>query len=133
MPIEIELVLRVVMATGLGAVIGYQRERAHKNVGLRTSMLVCLGAATFTVASIYGFGNIADPSRVAAGIVVGIGFLGAGTIILREGRLLEGLTTAATIWALAGMGMVTGAGMYILAVVIGVLILIILMLPHPIR
>ncbi|GAI35037.1 unnamed protein product, partial [marine sediment metagenome] len=78
MPIELEMVLRLLMATALGAIIGYQRERAGKPVGLRTSVLVCLGAAVFTMASIYGFGAAADPSRVAAGIVVGIGFLGAG-------------------------------------------------------
>jgi len=132
-PIELEMVLRLLMATALGAIIGYQRERAGKPVGLRTSVLVCVGAAVFTMASIYGFGAVADPSRVAAGIVVGIGFLGAGAIIRRERGAVEGLTTAATIWAVAGIGLAAGAGLYLISALAAVIILIVLLLPHPIR
>ena len=133
MSIELEMILRLLMATTLGAIIGYQRERAGKPVGLRTSVLVCVGAAVFTMASIYGFGAVADPSRVAAGIVVGIGFLGAGAIIRRERGSVEGLTTAATIWAVSGIGLATGAGLYLISAIAAVIILIVLLLPHPIR
>jgi len=133
MPVELEMVLRLLMATALGAIIGYQRERAGKPAGLRTVVLVCVGAAVFTMASIYGFGAVADPSRVAAGIVVGIGFLGAGAIIRQQGGAVEGLTTAATIWVAAGIGLAAGAGLYLISAIAAVIILIVLFLPHPIR
>ena len=133
MPIELEMVLRILMAAALGAVIGYQRERAGKSAGLRTVVLVCVGAALFTIASIYGFGTGADPSKVASGIVVGISFLGAGVIMRREGRYIEGLTTAATIWVMASIGLATGAGLYLISAVTAAVVLIILCLPHPIR
>ena len=133
MSIEVEMVLRLLLATALGAIIGYQRERAGKPAGLRTHVLICLGAALFTVASLYGFGAVADPARVAAGIVAGIGFLGAGAIIHREGGLVAGLTTAATIWAVAAIGLAAGAGLYLVSAVTTILVLIVLLLPHPIR
>lgn len=133
MPIELEMGLRILMAAALGAVIGYQRERSGKSAGLRTVVLVCVGAALFTIASIYGFGTIADPSRVAAGIVIGIGFLGAGAIMRREGGHIEGLTTAATIWVMAAIGLATGAGLYIVSVVSTGVTLTVLLLPHPVR
>ncbi len=133
MPIEVEMVLRLLLATALGAIIGYQRERAGKAAGLRTHILICVGAALFTVASLYGFGAVADPSRVAAGIVAGIGFLGAGAIIHREGGLVAGLTTAATIWVVAAIGLAAGAGLYLVSAVTTVLVTIVLLLPHPIR
>ncbi len=133
MSIELEMVLRILMAAALGAIIGYQRERAGKSAGLRTVVLVCVGAALFTMASTYGFGAAADPARVAAGIVIGIGFLGAGAIMRREGGHTEGLTTAATIWTMAAIGLATGAGLYLISAVTTVVILIALCLPHPIR
>ncbi len=126
------MVLRLLLATALGAIIGYQRERAGKEAGLRTIVLICAGAALFTLTSIYAFGAEADPSRVAAGIVTGVGFLGAGAIIRRGEGLVAGLTTAATIWAAAGIGMAAGAGFYLIAAVATAIILIILLLPHPI-
>ncbi len=117
----------------LGAIIGFQRERAGKPAGLRTHILICLGAALFTVASIYGFGAASDPARIAAGVLIGVGFLGAG-IIMRTGEgIVAGLTTAATIWAVAGIGLAAGAGLYLVSAVAAVLILIVLYLPHPIR
>jgi len=131
--IEVEMVLRLLLATALGAVIGYQRERAGKSAGLRTHILICAGAALFTVASLYGFGAVADPARVAAGIVAGIGFLGAGAIIRREEGVVAGLTTAATIWAVAAIGLAAGAGLYLVSAVTTAVILIVLCLPHPIR
>ena len=130
---EVEMVLRLLLAAALGAIIGYQRERAAKPAGLRTHILICVGAALFTIASLYGFGASADPARVAAGIVAGIGFLGAGAIIHREGGLVAGLTTAATIWAVAGIGLAAGAGLYLISGVTTALVLIVLLLPHPIQ
>ena len=133
MSIELEMGLRILMAAALGAIIGYQRERSGKSAGLRTVVLVCVGATLFTMASIYGFGAVADPARVAAGIVIGIGFLGAGAIMRREGSHIEGLTTAATIWIMAAIGLATGAGLYLISAVTTAVILIVLFLPHPIR
>ena len=133
MPIEVEMVLRLLLATALGAIIGYQRERAGKPAGLRTHILICAGAALFTVASLYGFGAAADPARIAAGIVAGIGFLGAGAIIRRGEGVVAGLTTAATIWAVAAIGLAAGAGLYMVSAVTTAIILIVLCLPHPIR
>ena len=133
MAIEVEMILRLLLAAALGAIIGYQREKAGKHAGLRTHILICVGAAIFTVASIYGFGAISDPARVAAGVVAGIGFIGAGAILTREGGIVEGLTTAATIWAVAGIGLAAGAGLYLASAVASLLVLIVLFLPHPIR
>jgi len=129
--IEVEMILRLLLAVVLGAIIGYQRERVGKAAGLRTHALISVGAALFTIGSLYGFGVGVDPSRVAAGIVTGIGFLGAGAIIRRGEGVIEGLTTAATIWAVAGIGLAAGAGLYILSAVTTVIILIVLFLPHP--
>jgi len=127
------MLLRLLLAAALGAVIGYQRERAGKPAGLRTHVLICVGAALFTIASLYGFGAGADPARVAAGIVAGIGFLGAGAIMRTGEGIVAGLTTAATIWAVAAIGLAVGAGLYLASAVATALTLIVLFLPHPIR
>jgi putative Mg2+ transporter-C (MgtC) family protein len=127
----LEATLRFLLAVALGAVIGYQRERAGKAAGLRTLILVGAGAALFTVVSEFGFGTQGvDISRVAAGVVAGIGFIGAG-VILRGQREEEvaGLTTAATIWVTAGVGLAAGAGMYLVAVIAAAVILGVLSLP----
>jgi putative Mg2+ transporter-C (MgtC) family protein len=128
-PVELEMVLRILLAVVLGSVIGFQRGKAEKPAGLRDIILICAGAALFTVVSIYGFG-ITDQARVAAGIVTGIGFLGAGAIIRRSEGGVKGLTTAATIWVTAGIGMAAGSGMYIIASVTTLLVLAILLLPR---
>ncbi|MAF85682.1 MAG: magnesium transporter MgtC [Dehalococcoidales bacterium] len=133
MPIELEMSLRLLLAAALGAIIGYQRERAGKPAGLRTHVLICAGAALFTIVSIYGFGAASDPARVAAGVVAGIGFLGAGAIIRGGHGIVAGLTTAATIWAVAGIGLAAGSGLYLVAAVTTAIVLIILFIPHPIR
>lgn len=127
----VEAILRVLVAVALGAVIGYQRERAGKAAGLRTLVLVATGAALFTVVSIFGFGaEGVDISRVAAGVVVGVGFIGAGVILRgRSEEEVAGLTTAATIWVTAGVGLAAGAGMYLVAVIAAVVIVGILLLP----
>jgi len=133
MPIELEMVLRLLLATILGAAIGYQREKAGKPAGLRTIILVCTGAALFTIASIYGFSASAEPSRVASGIVVGIGFLGAGAILRKGEGTIEGLTTAATIWTVAAIGLAAGTGLYIISAVTTAIVLIVLLLTLPTR
>ena len=129
--IQVEIVLRLLLAVGLGAAIGYQRERAGKTAGIRTHILIALGSALFTLASIFGFGGEADISRVAAGIVTGIGFIGAGVIFRGpRGEELAGLTTAAGIWATAAIGLAAGAGLYILSAIATAIIIGTLMLPR---
>ena len=113
-----EVLLRLALAAALGAAIGLERELREREAGLRTHLLVSLGSALFTIVSAYGFhaflasgANVvrADPTRIAAQIVTGIGFLGAGAII-RQGLSVRGLTTAATLWLVAAIGMAAGAG-----------------------
>ena len=120
------MVLRLLMSAVLGMVVGFERFHAHKPAGLRTHMLVCIGSALFTVASIYGFGSTSDPARIAAGIVTGVGFLGAGAIIHAQDGGLHGLTTASSIWAVAAIGLAAGAGMYIVAPVATGIVLVVL-------
>ena len=126
---EWTMVLRLLLAAALGGVIGFQREWTGKEAGLRTHMLICLGSALFTVLSIYAFTG-SDPARIAAGIATGIGFIGAGVILHRTGGEVKGLTTAATIFATAAVGMAAGTGKYVIAVGASVLTLIILLIPH---
>jgi len=111
-----EVLLRLFVAAALGGAIGVERELRERQAGLRTHLVVCVGAALFTLVSAYGFEGIvaqgrvvADPTRIAAQIVSGIGFLGAGAII-RQGLSVRGLTTAATLWLVAAIGMASGAG-----------------------
>jgi putative Mg2+ transporter-C (MgtC) family protein len=129
---DLTMAVRLLLAAVLGGVIGFQRERAGKPAGLRTHMLICIGSTLFTLVGIFAFsGGTADPLRVAAGVVSGIGFLGAGAIIFRSSDgYIAGLTTAATIWAVAGIGMAVGAGLYLAAAVATAIILIILFIPH---
>jgi putative Mg2+ transporter-C (MgtC) family protein len=127
----LEAILRFLLAVALGAGIGYQRERAGKAAGMRTLILVSAGAALFTLVSVYGFdAEGVDISRVAAGVVVGVGFIGAGVIFRgRQEEEVAGLTTAATIWMAAAIGLAAGVGMYLLSVIAAAVILIILLLP----
>jgi putative Mg2+ transporter-C (MgtC) family protein len=120
-----EILGRVALAAALGAVLGLERELREREAGLRTHLLVSVGSALFTIVSAYGFrefltsgANVvrADPTRIAAQIVTGIGFLGAGAII-RQGVAVRGLTTAATLWVVAAIGMAAGAGYYSAAVI----------------
>ncbi|MCD6247640.1 MAG: MgtC/SapB family protein [Candidatus Diapherotrites archaeon] len=113
---EIELILRLVLAAILGAIIGFEREAKNKPAGIRTHSLVSLGACIFTLASI-GFGLLdarVEPSRIAAGIVTGIGFLGAGAIFRSENKV-SGLTTAADLWVVAAIGLAVALGEYLMA------------------
>ncbi|MEI7555911.1 MgtC/SapB family protein [Candidatus Chlorohelix sp.] len=123
-PPEIQMTIRLVIAYLLSAFIGWEREQTHVPAGLRTHILVGLGSTAFMLVSIYGFdnlGTVRDPARVAAQIITGIGFLGAGTIWRNESRdesKVGGLTTAASIWVTASVGMLAGVGMLVIATVV---------------
>jgi len=130
-PNAADLMLRLLVALALGAIVGLERERQERAAGLRTVTMVSLGSCLFTIVGAYGFANT-DPSRVAAQIVTGIGFLGAGTIFLRK-DLVRGLTTAATIWAVAAIGMAAGTARYFEAAFTTLLILAVLMVLKPIE
>jgi putative Mg2+ transporter-C (MgtC) family protein len=128
----IDIILRLVVAAALGSLIGFERERQSWAAGLRTHMLVSVGACLFMIVSSFGFADILghpnvvlDPSRVAAQVVSGIGFLGAGAILLR-GEVVRGLTTAASVWSVAAVGLAVGGGLYIAAVAATLIILVIL-------
>ena len=125
------LLLRIVLATFMVYLIGYERKNREKNAGMRTHAIVCMGSALIMIVSKYSFRDIPDydASRVAAQIVSGIGFLGAGVIFIRN-NAVSGLTTAAGIWATAGVGMAIGAGSCLLGVCSGVLIVITQMVLH---
>jgi len=118
-----DLVIRLGMATILGGLVGLERERLERAAGLRTHALVSVASALIMVVSTYGFPSTVngvavglDPSRVAAQVISGIGFLGAGVIIFRE-NTIRGLTTAATVWSVAGIGLAAGGGLYMAAIV----------------
>ncbi|MCJ2137929.1 MgtC/SapB family protein [Methylobacterium sp. J-026] len=127
-----EMVARLALAALSGSVIGLERERLLWAAGLRTHMLVCVGSCLIMIVSAYGFGDVLgadhvvlDPSRIAAQVVSGIGFLGAGTILLR-GEVVKGLTTAASLWGVAAIGLAVGSGLYVpalttTALVVGIL------------
>jgi putative Mg2+ transporter-C (MgtC) family protein len=125
---QLDLALRLTVGLVLGAIIGFERELSRQPAGFRTHSLVSLGAALFTVVSAFGFsGSAVDPTRIAAQIVSGIGFIGAGTILQYRGHI-RGLTTAASLWSVAAVGTAAGAGLYVVALVGTVLILVILSL-----
>ena len=129
---SLDIVLRVVLAAVLGGAIGLERELRDREAGLRTHLLVSVGAALFTMVSAYAWtdwqfsqreGLVFDPTRIAAQVVTGIGFLGAGAII-RQGLSVKGLTTAATLWVVAAIGMAAGVGYYEAAFVTTALVLV---------
>ncbi|WP_250504732.1 MgtC/SapB family protein [Caballeronia sp. AZ7_KS35] len=138
MPSNIDLIARLLVAALLGAIIGFERERRAFPAGLRTHMLVSVASSLVMIVSAFGFEdtrqiqNIAlDPSRVAAQVVSGIGFLGAGAILLR-GDVIRGLTTAASVWSVAGIGLATGGALYVPAVAATVIILLTLTWVRPV-
>jgi putative Mg2+ transporter-C (MgtC) family protein len=122
---EIDMLVRLVLAAGLGALIGLDRETRAKPAGVRTFAIVALGACIFTLVAEMAFTGEAETSRVVSTIITGVGFLGAGTIIHRQSDVL-GLTTAAGIWASAGVGMAVGMGLFLLAVAGSILIVVFL-------
>lgn len=112
---ELWMLVDILLSAILGFVIGLERKHRNKEAGIRTHTVVCMGAALMMVVSKYGFGDMADTARVAAQIVSGVGFLGAGIIVYRR-QEVRGLTTAAGVWAAAGVGMACGGRLYILAI-----------------
>jgi putative Mg2+ transporter-C (MgtC) family protein len=134
-----EIGLRLLTATVLASLVGLDRERQRSSAGLRTHALVGMSSCLFTIASAFGFADVLgaanvglDPSRIAAQIVTGVGFLGAGTIIA-HGSLIRGLTTAASVWTVAAIGLAVGGGMYRAAVIATVLALMLLLVMRPIE
>jgi putative Mg2+ transporter-C (MgtC) family protein len=126
---DLEIFFRVIFACFLGGVIGWERER-HRNIvsaGIRTYGAIALGSCAFGIVGMYIVGS--DPTRVAAQVVTGIGFLGGG-IIFRQGDYVTGLTTAATLWATAAVGLAVSVGLYLIAVLISILIFLLLYLPR---
>ena len=140
MPLELELVLRLLLATFLAGLIGLEREVRDQPAGFRTHMLVALGACLFAIVSAYAFDFLGadaaglryDPTRIAAQIVTGIGFLGAGAII-RSGMSVRGLTTAASLWVVAAIGMAIGLGGYLVGAVTAAISILALLLLRPVR
>lgn len=129
---EWELLLRLFLAVLLGGLVGFEREQSNHAAGLRTNILVCLGSCLLMLLSIYGFAQFVnetnvrlDPARLAAQVITGIGFLGAGTILF-TGKSITGLTTAATLWVVAAIGLSVGAGFLLPAVATTVLVLLVL-------
>ena len=126
MTIDYELIFRLLLAVIIGGAIGWERQQKHKAAGLRTHVLVCI-TSTFIVASMityYGAGHV-EIARIAQGILTGIGFLGAGTII-SKGTHVQGLTTAASVWCVSGLGIVIGMGEYLTAIIVTVIVSILL-------
>jgi putative Mg2+ transporter-C (MgtC) family protein len=128
---DLELIFRLFLSILLGALIGYEREITHKPAGLRTHIFVCMGACLFTISSFFlvpenSIGNI-DTTRIASGIVAGISFIGAGSIIATRGDV-KGLTTAANLWVIAAIGLMVGLGNYILPVIASIIVFFILRL-----
>jgi len=124
---DYEIALRILLACVFGGIVGFQRERHESPAGFRTHILVSLGAAVIMILSMYGFADFTtvtkDPARLAAQVVSGIGFLGAGTI-LRDGGSVKGLTTAASLWVVSAIGLAAGAGYYFLAFLVTCLVFI---------
>src|SRR5437868_11779286 len=119
-----EIILRLSLSLVCGLIIGIERQWHHKNAGLKTNTLVAVGSTSFALISLHGFGPISNPTPIAAGVVTGIGFLGAG-VIMRRGGSVQGINTAATLWATASMGLAIGVGFYRLALLLLVTVLII--------
>lgn len=124
----IEITLKLLLAVALGGLVGLERETSQKPAGFRTNILICVGSAMMMILSGLVLGaEGTDLTRIAAGVITGIGFIGAGTIIQARGSIV-GLTTAATLWAMAGLGLVIGAGYYLVAVIFTAIIILTLVI-----
>lgn len=128
---NLEFLLKIILASSLGAVIGFERKNRNKEAGIRTHSIVCLASALMMIVSKYGFEDVVkiDGSRIASQVVTGIGFLGAGLIFVKN-NAISGLTTAAGVWATAGIGLAVGSGLYGLAIFGAALIVVIQILMH---
>jgi len=136
----LETIARLSIAAVLGSVIGWERQRKEGAAGLRTHMLVCLGSTLVMLVSAFGFEDILgrpavvlDPSRMAAQVISGIGFLGAGTIMFLRPQVIRGLTTAAGLWTVAAIGLAVGSGLYLAATATTVIVLLILAVIKPLE
>lgn len=129
--LNLEFFLKIFLATCMGAVIGFERKNRNKEAGIRTHSIVCLAASLIMIVSKYGFFDVKnfDAARVAAQVVSGIGFLGAGLIFVKN-NTLSGLTTAAGVWATAGIGLAMGAGLYFVSIFGTIMIVIVQVLMH---
>lgn len=135
-----EIAIRLLVAAVLGGFVGWERETKDGAAGFRTHMLVCTGSALIMIVSVFGFNDVVgrpgitlDPSRVAAQVISGIGFLGAGTILFLKPQIIRGLTTAAGLWSVAGIGLAAGGGMYEAAVIATVIVFCVLALLKPLE
>lgn len=135
-----EIAIRLAVAIALGGLVGWERERKEGAAGLRTHMLVCLASSLIMIVSSFGFGDIVgqpgialDPSRIAAQVISGVGFLGAGTILFLKPQIIRGLTTAAGLWSVAGIGLAVGGGLYSAAIIATAAVLIILAVIKPLE
>lgn len=135
-----EILIRLALASLFGALVGLERERKDWAAGMRTHMMVCVGSSLIMLVSMYGFAGVLgqdhvvlDPSRVAAQVVTGIGFIGAGTILFLKQGAIRGLTTAAGLWTVAAIGLATGGGMYFAAGATTIIALIILWALQPLE
>lgn len=131
---QYEILIRLMIALILGGIIGFEREQSNHAAGLRTNILVCLGACLLMLLSIYGFSDFVnewnvrvDPARLAAAVITGVGFLGAGTI-LYTGKKISGLTTAASLWVVAAIGLAVGAGFYFASIAVMIMVILTLWL-----
>lgn len=136
----LETIARLALAAVMGSVIGWERQRKEGAAGLRTHMMVCLGSALVMIVSAFGFEDILgrpdvvlDPSRIAAQVISGIGFLGAGTIVFLRPQVIRGLTTAAGLWTVAAIGLAVGGGLYLAAISTTVIALLILAVIKPLE
>jgi len=135
-----EMLIRLALAAILGASVGLERERKERAAGLRTHMMVCIGSALAMLVSAYGFADVLgapnvslDPSRVAAQVISGIGFIGGGTILFLRQNIVKGLTTASGLWTVAAIGLAAGGGMYLAAFVTTLFAIFILWMLHPVE
>lgn len=135
-----EILIRLLLASLFGAFIGLERERKDRTAGMRTHMMVCVGSCLIMIVSAFGFSDILgadhvvlDPSRIAAQVITGIGFIGAGTILFLKHGTIRGLTTASGLWTVAAIGLATGSGMYFAAVATTAIALIILWALQPLE
>jgi putative Mg2+ transporter-C (MgtC) family protein len=129
---DVELVRRLLLAIALGGMIGSERELRGKPAGFRTNILIGLGSALFAIMSTTLAYGTADPTRIAAQVIIGVGFIGAGAI-MRTGGDVHGLTTAATVWVNAALGVASGGGQYHLAIIGGAITLVVLLILEPIE
>jgi len=124
--IAVDIIIRALVAAALGGLIGLERELGDHPAGIRTHILVTLGACVFTSLSLFGFSGAPGGGRVAAAVVTGIGFIGAGAILRSEGGVFTGLTTAASLWSCAAIGMLVGTGFFVVSIIVTVIVLLVL-------